>query len=140
MTAYLDTSVVIALLTNDTQTSRAETYLQANPAELVVSDLGAAEFASAMARRVCTGELGKSEARAAFILLDNWSIHAFRRVDTTTTDIKLAENFLRRLDLTLRTADAIHLAIAYRLGVALVTFDNKMATAAPALGIALAPA
>jgi predicted nucleic acid-binding protein len=42
---------------------------------------------------------------------------------------------LRRLDLNLRTPDAIHIAIAQRLGAELATFDVRMAESAEALGV-----
>ena len=45
--------------------------------------------------------------------------------------------FLRRLDLTLRTPDALHIAIAQRLAAELMTFDQKMAASARALGTAV---
>ena len=50
-----------------------------------------------------------------------------------TADIKSALTFLRRLDLTLRAADAINIAIAQRIGLDLATFDQKMAASAAAL-------
>jgi predicted nucleic acid-binding protein len=48
------------------------------------------------------------------------------------------EVFLRRLDLALRTPDAINIAMAQRLGATLVTFDKKMAAAARSIGTAVA--
>jgi predicted nucleic acid-binding protein len=42
---------------------------------------------------------------------------------------------LRRLDLTLRTPDALNIAIAQRAGAAMATFDARMAEAAQALGL-----
>jgi uncharacterized protein len=48
--------------------------------------------------------------------------------------IAVATTFLRRLDLPLKTPDAIHIAIAQRLGATLVTFDRQMAASARALG------
>jgi predicted nucleic acid-binding protein len=51
-------------------------------------------------------------------------------------DIRAADIFLRRLDLNLRTPDAIHIAIARRLGAELATFDVRMAESAEALGAA----
>jgi uncharacterized protein len=42
--------------------------------------------------------------------------------------------------LPLRAPDAIHIAMAQRVGAALVTFDRRMAAAARALGIAAAEA
>jgi predicted nucleic acid-binding protein len=52
-------------------------------------------------------------------------------------DVAVATAFLRRLDLTLRAPDAIHIAIAQRVDATLVTFDQGMATAALALGRAV---
>lgn len=48
--------------------------------------------------------------------------------------MRAAEAFVRRLDLTLRAPDAINIAIATRLGLALMTFDSGMANCARALG------
>lgn len=44
--------------------------------------------------------------------------------------------FVRRFDLALRVPDALHLAIVRRLGVALVTLDRRLATAAGEFGVA----
>ena len=53
--------------------------------------------------------------------------------------LRAAEGFLRRLDLTLRTPDAVHVALARRIGASLASFDKKMAASARALGADLAP-
>ena len=45
---------------------------------------------------------------------------------------------LRRLDLPLRTPDAINIAIAQRIDAALATFDDKMRAAATAIGVSIA--
>jgi hypothetical protein len=52
----------------------------------------------------------------------------------TSADVTAAAGFLRRLDLTLRRQDALHIAIAQRVGAALFTFDQQMTSAARALG------
>src|SRR5580704_9222425 len=62
---YLDASVLVALLTNDPLTPRADAFMRANTPTLIVSDFAAAEFASAMARRVRTGGITPDEARAS---------------------------------------------------------------------------
>lgn len=49
--------------------------------------------------------------------------------------MKAAEAFLRRLDLTLRAPNALHIAMAQRTGAALVTFDERMAGCARVLGL-----
>jgi uncharacterized protein len=57
------------------------------------------------------------------------------REETISADLRAAEAFLRRLDLSLRTADALNIAIAQRMRASLVTFAQKMAATARILGI-----
>ncbi|MBW4092806.1 MAG: type II toxin-antitoxin system VapC family toxin [Proteobacteria bacterium] len=139
MSLYLDASVLVALLTHDPLTARAEAFFRAHTPSLVVSDFAAAEFASALARRVRTEDLTEAEARSAFTTLDTWAARATQRAETTPADVAAAGAYLRRLDLTLRTPDALNIAIAQRVGADVATFDTKMAVAARALGLA-APA
>ena len=131
---YLDASVLVALLTDDLLTGRADTFMRTKKPVLVVSDFAAAEFASAIARRVRTGEITPDEARSGFSAFDAWAARAPRREQTKAADVSAAEAFLRRLDLNLRTADALNIAIAQRVGAALVTFDEKMEASARMLG------
>lgn len=94
-----------------------------------------AEFASAVARRVRTGDITADEARRGFAAFDVWISRAPLREETITADVRAAEAFLRRLDLGLRTADALNIAIAERIRAALPTFDQKLAASARVLGI-----
>ncbi len=56
------------------------------------------------------------------------------RVDLEPNDIRIAQFFLRRIDLNLRAPDALHIAAAMSLDSKLLTFDDKMAACAEALG------
>jgi predicted nucleic acid-binding protein len=103
-----------------------------------VSDFAAAEFASAIARRVRMRRLDLEDAREVFADFDAWTARVAVRIETTPADIAAAGAFLRRLDLTLRTADAINIAVADRVGAPLATFDVKMSECARALGAAIA--
>ncbi len=140
MTVYLDASVLVALFTNDTLTARAETFLRANPLVLIISDFAAAEFSSVIARHVRTKDITKDDARTAFSNLDTWIARTAQRALISTPDIITAQDHLRRLDLNLRTADALNIAIAQRLGAPLVTFDKKMAAVARSVGAEVARA
>jgi predicted nucleic acid-binding protein len=91
-----------------------------------------------VSRRVRTGELTVDEAREAFSVLDVWTARAVRRITTSSADVAAATAYLRRLDLTLRTADALNIAIAERTGCTLLTFDRKMAESAQAIGLSIA--
>lgn len=134
MSLYLDTSVIVALFTVDASNARADAALRNAADVIVISNFAATEFASAVARKLRVGTVTASEARTAFTNFDTWVAAAAQSVDVTASDIADAQAFLRRLDLTLRTADAIHIAAARRLDAALLTFDNKMATCAKAIG------
>ena len=131
---YFDASVLVALLTNDPLTRRADALMRTRTPVLVVSDFAAAEFASAIARRVRMGEITSDEGRIGFSAFDACAARATRREQTKAMDVSAAEAFLRRLDLDLRTAGALNIAIAQRIGATLVTFDEKMATSARMLG------
>lgn len=135
MKAYLDTSFIIALFSNDAFSVRAEQFLQAEEPVLLISDFACAEFASAVAKRVRVGQFSRNDAQLALSNFDAWLPRAAQQMSITSADIKVAEAYLRRLDLTLRTLDAIHIAAVQRIGATLLTFDKKMAECAHALGI-----
>jgi predicted nucleic acid-binding protein len=84
--------------------------------------------------------LTAEDARGAFAALDVWTARAARSVTASPADIAAANTYLRRLDLPLRTPDAINIAIAERAGCTLLTFDRKMADNAMTLGIPVAAA
>lgn len=126
------------MFTNDPFTARTRAFLSANRSTLTVSDFAAAELASTVARHTRTNQLSPAQAHSIFSNFDTWAARATERAETTTEDIVLAEAMLRRLDLNLRTPDAIHIAIARRLGTTLMTFDDRMARSANTLGLAVA--
>lgn len=140
LTVYLDASVIVPLFMRDALTDRARQYLRNARPALLVSDLGAAEFSSAVARKVRMGELSTDEAQAAFSTFDIWIASETGRAQISPDDAPMAERFIRRLDLTLRAPDAMHIAMALRLGATLATFDKAMEDSARALGCPLADA
>lgn len=79
-----------------------------------MSDFAAAEFASSVSRRVRTRELTVLEARDAFADFDAWKVMRPELVESSPPDVRDAAIHMRRLDLPLRTPDAIHIAIAQR--------------------------
>jgi uncharacterized protein len=135
---YLDASVLVTLLVIDPSTTRAEAFLSAHPEIVVVSDFAVAEFSSAVGRRVRTRDLTREDGELAFSNLDTWVARSAYREEVMTADIDAANRILRRLDVNLRTPDAIHIAIAQRLEATLVTLDRSMAAGARALDITVA--
>jgi uncharacterized protein len=135
---YLDTSVLVALLTPDEFAGRSEQFRSDNENSLAVSDFAAAEFASVVSRRVRTRITSRENARSALADFDAWLTGVNLRPQIDPADVARADIYLRRLDLPLRTPDAIHIAIAQRLGATLVTFDRAMTSAARALDVTVA--
>jgi predicted nucleic acid-binding protein len=80
------------------------------------------------------------EARETLSQFDIWRLSGTRSVLLAADDVRLAETFIRRLDLTLLAPDALHIAMAKREGAALATFDAKMAASAQNLGLDVAAA
>lgn len=137
MSLYLDANVIISFLTPEALGKRAEQIIVGDT-KLFVSDFCLAECASAISRRVRTNDLDLEDARALVALIEEWTRANANFIGVTGADIDMARRLLRRLDLPLRTPDAIHIATAQRLGARLATFDGQMLACARALGVALA--
>lgn len=136
--AYLDASVIVALFTDDVFSERAERWLALRSPVAVVSDFAAAEFASAIARLVRTGMARRDHAADAFVAFDTWADQFAERAEIHTSDVVAAAELIRRLDMPLRTPDALNIAITRRAGADLATFDSKMAASAVRMGMAVA--
>jgi predicted nucleic acid-binding protein len=134
---YLDASVLVALFVADALSSRADSLLKTVAEPPVVTNFAAAEFSSGVARRVRTGEMNVHQARAAFSDFDLWIGEHAERSEINSSDVMAATSLVRRLDLPLRAADALHIAAAQRLGTTLATFDEQMAASAETVGISV---
>jgi predicted nucleic acid-binding protein len=137
---YLDTSVIVPLLITEIFTERARNFLTSEMPVLLVSDFAAAEWASVISRRVRTGEMTHAEAMEIFATFDTWRLFETQSIELEPADVRMAEAYLRRLDLTLLAPDALHIAMARRAGAVLVTFDEKMGASARNLGVDIAAA
>lgn len=140
MRVYFDASVLVALLTDDPLTARANAYLRKGRPVLLLSDYAAAELASAIAHRVRMGIHTIDTARDAYATFDAWAAEYTEPVETVTADVRAAAAYVRRLDLPLRAPDALHVAIAIRMAASIATFDLRLTASARAIGAAVAPA
>jgi predicted nucleic acid-binding protein len=134
LSLYLDASVLVPLFVAEANSAVAQARISNEI--LFVSDFAATEFSAAIARRVRTGEVPESEAVMIFTSFDDWAKRATTTLAHETEDVLTATAYVRRLDLGLRAPDALHIALANRLGLTLYTFDVRMTAAAAALGIA----
>jgi predicted nucleic acid-binding protein len=134
---YLDTSALTKLYLPESGSDEMEDALLGRR-DVIVSDLAITELTSAVARRVREADLTAAHARRIYqrVLTDIGS-GEFRRAEITTDSHREAERLLMGIgrDVPLRAADALHLGMASLLGVrVMVTFDQRMRSAAEALG------
>ena len=133
----LDTNVVVALFIEDAHSEAAEALLKTQGPNCTISDLVKAEFAGVMGRRFRGGRLTSASAMAAMDDFDLWVSSGVTVAPLVPADFTEAALWLRQIDMALSTPDALHIAIARRLGLTLATFDRGMATAARALGLSV---
>jgi uncharacterized protein len=137
MSTYLDASFLVPTLIEEAVSDAVKAYLLATEQELLVSEFAAAEVASALSRLVRMRLLGTADAEARLSDFQAWRAAASSPVDIHPADARLAYTFVRRFELMLRAADALHLAITARLDASLVTLDRRLERAARELGIAV---
>jgi uncharacterized protein len=138
MSLYLDASAIIPTVVEDRFTEAVAAFLVNRGEDLVISDFGAAEVASALSRLVRMGELTATEAAQRLADFDAWRAGETDNAEMDAHDCRLANTYVRRFDLKLRAPDALHAAICRRLGLHLATLDRRLAAAARELGIAVA--
>lgn len=118
---YVDSSAIVKLVVREPQSSPLLRYLRHRT--LISSALARTEVARAVLH---FGELGLARAK-----------EALARIDLVRINDRVLANAGELLPPTLRSLDAVHLATALLLGgelKALVTYDDRMAVAAKALG------
>lgn len=135
MTSYLDASALVPLAVDEAVSDRVQAFMERQDEKMVVSEFAAAEAASGVSRLVRMGELDARAATAALDDLDAWRFIATELVDVTAGDLRLAHLLVRRFETKLRAADALHVAIAKRLGARLISRDKGLCEAATMIGL-----
>lgn len=135
MSFYLDTSLLVSLLAEETGTARSEAWLAARLDDpKIISWWVEAEWASAMSRKTGAGAIdsaGLALLRGAFHTLRDQSLGV---VPVEQRHFQLACELAER-SVGLRAGDALHLAVAATHEAVVVTMDRGMAAAAMALGL-----
>ncbi len=138
---YLDTSVVIALITPDRHTASVMDWLEGRRrGDVVASAWVVTETASALSLKQRAGtldELARARAERSFELLISGGELGLLSVPSAA--FANAAEMVRHWRLGLRGSDALHLAIAQHHGAVVATFDRAQAQAATELGIAVEP-
>ena len=133
---YLDTSVLVAALTNEPRTGDVQSWLRDQPADqLAISDWVVTEFSGAMSIKLRSGDfetLHRADALAMFQSLCETSL---RVLPIERDDFRTAAQLANHYETGLRSGDALHLAIVSNHGMQVQSLDRGLVAAAHQLGV-----
>lgn len=133
--AYFDTSLIAPLYRHEPLTPVAEAlHQQYRP---VISLLTEVELASTVARWVRMGELTPEQAASIDrVFTEDLRLDTFERAELSERQYWQARTWLQQRNTSLRTLDALHLAVAAGQGWPIFTADRQLHEAAQSLGCA----
>ena len=133
---YLDTSLLVAALTNEPRTTSAQSWLAEQPVgQLVISDWVVTEFSSAMSIKLRTGALEPPHRADALSMFTTLCEQSLVVLPLTREDFRAAAQFANQYQTGLRSGDALHLAVAANHGLRIQSLDEGLVRAADALGV-----
>lgn len=132
---FLDTSVIVAFYIPEAQSARVQ-RLFSSETPLAICSLTEVEFTSAIARLVRMKALTKQFATRVLEEFRNHiqqKLYAFRPV--TQKEYNLARDWIGSFRTSLRTLDALQLAVATSNDLPFVTADKGLTKSAKTLGV-----
>ena len=138
---YLDTSVLVAALTPEAQTPHIQQWLAEQDATaLHISDWIINEFSSALSLKLRSAQLDDAQRARALATFTTLLEESIAVLPVAREAFRTAARFTDQAGIGLRAGDALHLATASAHGATLVTLDQKLLQAAPAVAVdTLAP-
>ena len=135
---YIDTSILVAALAEETHSTRAERWLTSGRrGELAISEWVIAEFSSALSIKLRIGGIDTGARTAALEAFAIMTTQSLTILPVIGAHFRIAARFADQYRFGLRAADALHLAIAGEQGATLCTLDKRLAAAGKALGLAV---
>ena len=125
---YVDTSVLVALCTNEAKTAEVLKWYAACTVELASAAWCVTEFASALGIKQRTGQLTASQAQAAWVQFERICANDLQLLPVETMSFHKAALMTMDAAAGLRAGDALHLACAIEANAqGIVTLDTVLA-------------
>ena len=133
---YLDTSLLVAALTNEAETERIQSWLgQQAEGLLAISDWVVTEFSSALSIKLRAGHIEPAHRADALAMFARLTTDNFLVVPVARLQFRTAARFADQHGLRLRAGDALHLAVCADHGATLCTLDRRLGDAGSVLGV-----
>ena len=125
---YVDTSVLVALCTNEAKTADVVKWYAACTDELASAAWCVTEFASALGIKQPTGQLTEPQAQAAWVKFERMCANDLQLLPVEAMTIHKAAMLTMDVTAGLRAGDALHLACAMEAKASgMVTLDAVLA-------------
>jgi predicted nucleic acid-binding protein len=125
---YVDTSVLVALCTNEAKTADVVNWYAECADELASAAWCVTEFASALGIKRRTGQLTESQAQAAWVNFERMCANDLQLLAVEAITFHKAAMLTMNVAEGLRAGDALHLACAMQAkATGMVTLDALMA-------------
>jgi len=133
---YVDTSVMVALLTTEPKTPQVAAWYAGLNEIPTVSDWILPEFSSALSIKVRTSQLSEQLAKNSRDEFDLLIDGGVRLVAVSREAYRKADGIVRAHQIGLRAGDSLHLATALELGAShMATLDGNLAANAKRQGL-----
>lgn len=133
---YIDTSALVPAFIREPKSEAVLAWIENSGERLVVSEWTIAEFSSAAAIKVRTGEVAPAVAKQARARVQDFAQEHCSVVVPERVEFRRAAELAGDADLKLRAGDALHLAIAEASKVqGILCLDEAMGISAKAIGL-----
>ena len=133
---YVDTSALVPAFIREPKSEAVLAWLETSGERLVVSEWTIAEFSSAAAIKVRTGEIAPNLAKQARTRFLDFAQNHCSIAVPQRAEFRRAAELAGDVNLKLRAGDALHLAIAEASKAeGILCLDEAMATCAKTMGL-----